>query len=72
MKSLIIKTLKFSGIVLLALASCKKDDQIVTVNTSTTTAGTLAASSTSPTLTKATLTNTAVTFTGTNPNYGYK
>lgn len=71
MKNLITKTLAFGGLMLLVLASCKKDGDVVTVSSTGTTASTLTASTTTPVLTKATLTATSVTFTGTAPSYGY-
>jgi hypothetical protein len=71
MKTLITKILTFGGLALLVLASCKKDGAIVTVDNSVTTAATLSASTTSPTLTKATLTVNAITFTTTAPKYSY-
>ncbi len=71
MRNSITKTLVLGGLALLGLASCNKDGALVTINGSTTVAGTLTASTTTPVLTKATLTATSVTFTATSPNYGY-
>jgi hypothetical protein len=70
MKKLFTKFLALSSIAVLMLASCKKDE-IKTVTTGGT-GGTLSVSSTTPVLTKATSTNTAVTFTWTSPVYEYK
>ncbi len=71
MKTFINKILASTGLVLLIISSCKKDGALTTVSSSTTTPGTLTASTTSPALNKANLTATAVTFTTTMPNYGY-
>jgi len=71
MRNLITKTLAFGSLALLGLASCKKDGALVTLNGTTTAPGTLTANTTTPVLTKATLTATSVTFTSTAPNYGY-
>jgi hypothetical protein len=71
MKTLITKIATFGSLALLMLASCKKEGTLVAVNTSNTTAATLTASTTTPALVKANLTQNAVTFTSTAPNYGY-
>lgn len=54
----------------MVFASCKKDGDLITAS-STPTAGALTASATTISLSKATLTGNAVTFTSTNANFGY-
>jgi hypothetical protein len=71
MKTLITKILAFSGLALLMLSSCKKDGQLTTISSSSTTASALSASSTTLALVKANLATTAVTFTATAPTYGF-
>lgn len=70
MKTLLTKFLAISSIGLLMLASCKKDET-KTVATSGK-AGTVQASTNTIVLSKADIANTAVTFTLTNADYGYK
>ena len=70
MKTLITKFLALGCLSVMVLASCKKDEVKVVASTSGT-AGTLAASTTTPALVKANLTATAVTFSGTAQSYGY-
>jgi hypothetical protein len=69
MKTLITKFLAFSCLAVMVLASCKKDEvKTVAGNGS---ASVLTASTTTPTLNKATLTATAITLTGGTQSYGY-
>jgi len=70
MKTVLTKFLAISGVALLMLASCKKDEQKVVATSGT--PGALQASSTTIVLTKADIANTAVTFTLTNANFGFK
>jgi len=72
MKTILNKIMAIGGIALLALVSCKKDGNLVTVNSSSTKATTLATSTTTPALVKANLTTNAITFTATAADYGYK
>lgn len=71
MKTVLTKFLAFGGIALLALASCKKNDPIVTSNGGK--PGTLAASTTSPVLDKTKLNDTTkiINFSFSKANYGY-
>jgi len=71
MKRIFITLLMISGVASVSLISCKKDEVKATATVSASSASQLSASSTSPVLAKSNLTGTAVTFTGTNPNYGY-
>jgi hypothetical protein len=72
MKKGITKILAISGVVLLMLASCKKNDVLVKTNTSD--AGTLTASSTSLVLNKSQNSDTSavVNFSFTAPKFGFK
>ena len=70
MKTVLTKFLAISGVALLMLASCKKDEVKVVATNGT--PGALQASSTTIVLTKADIANTAVTFTLTNANFGFK
>ncbi|RWY50073.1 SusE domain-containing protein [Mucilaginibacter gilvus] len=69
MKKLTTKFLAFSCLALLALASCKKDEVRTVAQTGT--PGSLTTSTTSPALSKANLTENAITITGTPQAYGY-
>lgn len=70
MKTLITKFLALGCLAVTVLASCKKDEiKTVAGNGS---ASVLSASTTTPVLTKATLTSTAITLTGTAQSYGYQ
>lgn len=69
MKKLITKFLAFSCLAMLVLASCKKDE--VRTVAAQGTPGTLAASTTTPALVKANLTQNAITITGKQQDYGY-
>ncbi|WP_184550444.1 SusE domain-containing protein [Mucilaginibacter sp. FT3.2] len=71
MKKLFTKFLAFGGIGLLMLASCKKDDSNKVVALVSTAKGTLTASTTTPALSKAHLTDDAITFNIKSPNYGF-
>lgn len=71
MKRIFITLLMVSGAAAMSLVSCKKDEIKATASVNANTASKLTASSTSPALSKATLNNNAITFTGTSPNYGY-
>lgn len=71
MKTVFTKFLALSACIVLMLAACKKDEQIISVDNGKTKAAVLAASSTTPALVKASLSATAVTFTATAPSYGY-
>jgi hypothetical protein len=68
MKCLFTKLIAFSAVVML-MASCKKDETKTMLGT--TVGANLTASTTSPVLSKATATSTALTLTYTAPNYGY-
>ncbi|RFZ84217.1 DUF5116 domain-containing protein [Mucilaginibacter terrenus] len=70
MKRIITKFLAFSCLAVFVLASCKKDEVRVTAQPAT--GGALAASTTSPALSKANLTQTAITITASPQDYGYK
>lgn len=70
MKTLVTKFLALSGMAIALLASCKKDE-IKTVAPGTGTGAALTLSTTTPALSKATLNNTAITFTAAQVNYGY-
>lgn len=69
MKKLITRFLAFSCLAILVLSSCKKDEVRVVAQPAT--GGALAASTTSPALSKANLTANAITLTGTEQAYGY-
>jgi len=70
MKTLITKFFAVGGMAIIMLASCKKDEvRVVAPATATSAAITL--STTSPALSKATLTNTAITITAAQASYGY-
>jgi hypothetical protein len=69
MKKLTTKFLAFSCLALLALASCKKDEVRTVAKAGT--PGALTTSTTTPALSKANLTQTAITITGTPQAYGY-
>jgi hypothetical protein len=71
MKTILTRLLALSGIALLMLTGCKKNDVVVTSNGGK--AGTLTASSTTPALTKARIADTTkiINFTFTQANYGY-
>jgi len=71
MKRVLTNLLAFSGLTLLMLSSCKKNDELVTTNGGT--PGTLSASTTTPVLDKTQLTDTSkiVTFSFTAPKYTY-
>lgn len=69
MKTLITRFLAFSCLAILVLASCKKDEVRTVAQPAT--GGALTASTTTPVLSKANLTATAITITGTAQNYGY-
>jgi hypothetical protein len=73
MKNLITKTLAFGSLMLLVLASCKKDGDVVTTNLATATPSALTASASSPVLNSAKLTDPTIieTFTFTQPSFGY-
>jgi len=73
MKNLITKKLAFGGLMLLVLASCKKDGDLVTANVATATPGALTVSAATPVLNSAKLTDPTVieTFTFTQPSFGY-
>lgn len=71
MRTLITKTLALGSMVLLVLSACKKDGQLVSVGATPNTTAVLSASTTTPALVKANLTNNAITFTTTTPTYGY-
>lgn len=70
MKKRFTQFLALSGVMLLMLASCKKDENRVVVS-SNPSSGTLSTSATTISLSKATLTNNAITFTTTKANFGY-
>lgn len=70
MKTLITKFFAVGGMAIIMLASCKKDEiKVVAPATATNAAITL--STTTPTLSKATLASTAITITAAQANYGY-
>lgn len=71
MKTVLTRVLVFSSMMLLVLASCKKNDPIVTTNGGK--PGTLAASASEVTLDKSKLNDTAkiINFSFTKANYGY-
>src|SRR5580704_5603441 len=71
MKTVLTKFLAFGGIALLALASCKKNDPIVTSNGGK--AGTLAVSTSNLTLDKSRVNDTTkiINFSFSKANYGY-
>jgi hypothetical protein len=70
MRTVLTKFLAFSSIALLMLASCKKDETKVVATSGK--GGALQASATTIVLTKANIANTAVTFTSTLADFGYK
>lgn len=71
MKKSFTKSLAFGSIVLLMLASCKKDESNKVVVSTSTAKGTLTASTTTPTLSKAHLTDNAITFNFKAPSFGF-
>lgn len=71
MKKSFTKFLAFGSIALLMLASCKKDESNKVVASPSTAKGTLTASTTTPTLSKAHLTDNAITFTFKAPSFGF-
>lgn len=71
MKKYLHTVLAAGCVSLLMLASCKKDETKVVADPANAKGGTLSASASTLVLTKATETNTAVTFTVTQPNFGY-
>ncbi|MBS1533261.1 MAG: SusE domain-containing protein [Bacteroidetes bacterium] len=70
MKTVLTKFLAISSVGLLMLASCKKEGAKVIATSNK--AGAIQASSTTVVLTKAQIADTAITFTFTNPNYGFQ
>jgi hypothetical protein len=73
MKRVLINLLTISGVALLMLASCKKNDPMVTTNGGT--PGALTSSASTLVLDKAKVTDTAtkvITFSSTSPQYTYK
>ncbi|HEY8782379.1 MAG TPA: SusE domain-containing protein [Mucilaginibacter sp.] len=71
MKTVLTKLFAFGSVALLMLSACKKNDAIVTSNGGK--AGSLTASTTTPTLDKTKLTDTTkvINFSFTNANYGF-
>lgn len=69
MKKLFTRSLLMAGAALLMLSSCKKEGEKVVATSGT--PGTLTASATTITLSKANASATAVTFTATKANFGY-
>jgi hypothetical protein len=70
MKKLLTKLTVLSGVILLILSACKKDESQAVLDLKSN--GTFKASATSLTLKKDDAANNAVTFDFTEPNYGYK
>jgi hypothetical protein len=71
MKKIFTTLLAFGGIVLLMLASCKKDENKVVVDIKTA-KSTFSSNTTTPALSKAHLADVAVTFTLKSPDYGFQ
>jgi hypothetical protein len=71
MKNLTGKIVTLSSVAILLLASCKKNDALVTLSDGTTKASVLTTNTTTPALVKANLTANAVTFSSTATSYGY-
>lgn len=71
MKRSFTKFLALGGLAILMLASCKKDENRVVADTKSA-KGTFSTSTTTPALSKAHLTDVAVTFTLKSPDYGFQ
>lgn len=71
MKRSFTKMLALGSALLLMFAACKKEGDMVVFNQSNVKAGALTASTTNVALSKSTLTNTAVSFSSTDANFGY-
>lgn len=72
MKKIFTLFLMMGSAAMLMLASCKKDEAgKVTLNSASSKGAVLASSTTTPALSKSTLSNTAITFSASSPNYGY-